>query len=198
MNVGGPSPHHHRDKHNSKASCRGSGWVLEESVSSSCFHNYSTAISLAGNTAHPQCWATGTAAFWDLQSLEATGAPGTCSQLQCMLGLVVPVSIPLDQTSPRNSPFLPQLFPTRKYLGHTWACASTFSFSAFLFSGSHSISLLSHTHTHIHTPTHTDILSLSCSQVWKGTSGISLTIFCSPYYPPPPSPQPCPGAGVSP
>ena len=71
------------------------------------------------------------------------------------------MSIPLDQASPRNSPFLPQLFPTRKYLGHTWACASTFSFSAFLFSGSHSVSLLSHTHTHTYTHPHTQTFSLS-------------------------------------
>lgn len=111
MNVGGPSSHHHRDKHNSEASCRGSGWVLEESASSSCFHNYSTAISLAGNTTHLQCWATGTAAFWDLQSLEAIGAPGTCSQLQCMLGLVVPSVYPLGPSLSEEFPLPPAAVP---------------------------------------------------------------------------------------
>lgn len=78
--------------------------------------------------------------------LGRLGPVVSCSACQ---DLQSQVSIPLDQACPRNSPFLPQLFPTRKYLGHTWACASTFSFSAFLFSGSHSISL-SHTHTHTH------------------------------------------------
>lgn len=75
-------------------------WLASQAARSSCFHNYSSVISLAGKErtsgvpglAHTHGRkenATGTIAFWDLQSPGARKGPGTCSQVQCMLGFVV-------------------------------------------------------------------------------------------------------------
>lgn len=108
----------------------GSGCLVRQSARSSCFHNYGVAISLAGKhgaSGVPRTRggeAVGTAAFWDLQSPEATGRPGPQSQVQCMLGLVVS-AVPHRPSSSEDGPLPPQLFPTREDPGHTWACEST-------------------------------------------------------------------------
>lgn len=88
MNVGGPSPHHHRDKHNSEASCRDLAGVGRVSQQSSCFHNYSTAISPGRQHNTSAVLGNGTAAFWDLQSLEGyLGHLGPVAGWESMLGL---------------------------------------------------------------------------------------------------------------
>lgn len=67
------------------------------------------------NTACRSAWhagkAKGTAAFWDLQSPEATEGPGTCSRLQCMLGLVVSTLYPLGPSFSKECPLPPAAVP---------------------------------------------------------------------------------------
>lgn len=90
---------------------------------------------------------------------------GTCSQEQCMLGLVVSALFPMDWAPQRNSPLLLELSPTRKDLGHVWARVSTFCLFLQLWS---LVSSSSDSHPHPAPDTHT----------W-GLSGTSLTTLFS-------------------
>lgn len=129
---GGTSPHHRAKRGSTEL--WGSHWMVGELARSSCFHNHRTAISRAGKHStstvpgtrthvrarahthtqtlmHIHGKAMGTAAFWDLQSPEATEGPGTCSRLQCMLGFVVPTVFPLGLSFSKGCPLPPTAVP---------------------------------------------------------------------------------------